>query len=654
VYSEFFNQFINIGKYFISLALIYILFPIIVFNKNDNSITEKLYINFFKAALLVIILGYILVITKLFEIISIILIIVLLSLRKGRNFYSRIEDYFEYIKIKVFDFFEKREKTKVRIIIGEKLSRSNSMEKNSITKRFEKILFFISFITIIGYSTYIRFTEALTHAAPSMSDAFSVLAWVKNINDRVLFYNGGGEIYPRGFHISMAFIKKFAFIDYMYVLNYTGPLCSVMIVIGLYFAVSRFTKNKGAGLIAAFIYGVLGQHILLGDFERQVATNSQEFALLFVFPTIYFFHSYYKTRDKEYFIAGACGLLICAFVHLIPFALIVMSVCIIGLFFVFEGIKENIKNISYLLLTGLISLLAIAFPYIVGKLMGANVLSTSSEYLTSQIANITFKQLTIFDIITVISLIIIFVYSLVADKKFTFLSSEKYIFLIGLATFVIYYFGPVITKNEVLQTRAIQIWALVIPVCIGACWNIIYKYVVRIPVIQYVLIIFLVISILFNGTYYKGYYKPISPYKMVYDSMVEAHLKIYDSFRPTEWITVNSGEGAYALALGSGFNISMEDFIELCFPYKSSINETNEIANNIFIFYHKKVFRTNHENLQDAYDKLEVDNANLLEWLNEYKKNNGDIDVFYEDDNLVVYLIKKDVSKEEKTKLVWE
>ena len=161
----------------------------------------------------------------------------------------------------------------------------------------------------------------------------------------------------------MAFIKKFAFIDNIYIVNYTGPLCSLMIVLGLYFAASRFTANKAAGLLAAFIYGILGVHILgQGDFERQVATNSQEFALLFAFPTIYFIFLYYRTRLNSYLFAGSSGLIITAYVHLIPYALVVMSICIVIMFLVLNGIKKNYKAILALITAGMISCVAVLIP----------------------------------------------------------------------------------------------------------------------------------------------------------------------------------------------------------------------------------------------------------------------------------------------------
>jgi len=124
--------------------------------------------------------------------------------------------------------------------------------------------------TFFGAS-YLRFYDAIKNAGIALSDAYVTLAWTKYIEARQLFHDG---LYPQGFVIVLSVIRKVASIDPLLVLKFIGPLNAVLIVVGLYYFASRSTRSPVAGLVAAFVYGVLPNTLPI-EYQRQASTNSQ-------------------------------------------------------------------------------------------------------------------------------------------------------------------------------------------------------------------------------------------------------------------------------------------------------------------------------------------------------------------------------------------
>ncbi len=207
-----------------------------------------------------------------------------------------------------------------------------------------------------------------------------------------------------------------------------------------------------------------------------------------------------------------------------------------------------------------------------------------------------------------------------------------------------------------METRGIQLWALCIPITLGLVWNIVYRHIlckIKLKKSQF-LIIFVVIGLSIGyGRICADQFKPIIPYKMVNGSLIDGYLKVTENVKPTDWTIVYSGEGIYALVLGKEFNTMLSVFLEKYKPDKNVLDEANEIPVNVLLFYQKNVFRTDFENLQESYNKIEEDNEKLLQWINKYKAKFDNISVFYENENLLVYYIKRNVDKDEETKKIW-
>ncbi|NTW05076.1 MAG: hypothetical protein HGA27_03015, partial [Peptococcaceae bacterium] len=325
MYSDFNNQLLNIFRCGFAFSIVYLLWPFFLFNDRQLSL-DGFVSRYAKMVFLTIVLGYVLIVLKLYEVISLVAIFFFLSLYKATNggLWRRKSKVSANRGINwFFDLLDGQ------VHIGGTIRKG----LNRFAFVFQQVLFnnFGSFVAVANsllfaavflFSSYLRFYDAIMHAAPAMSDAYVTLAWMKYMDQRLLFHDG---IYPQGFHIYLSIIRKFATNDHLYILKYIGPMNTVLITLGLYFFILKITKQILPAIMAAFVFGVLGGSITGIEWSRQVSTNSQEFALVFLLPAWYFILSYLQSSNKSYLWTAfvCCGII--GLVHTIVFLFLIIG-----------------------------------------------------------------------------------------------------------------------------------------------------------------------------------------------------------------------------------------------------------------------------------------------------------------------------------------
>jgi len=662
MYSSLHNHVVQLGHYITAFIILFIIWPVFIVKKNSGTLLEGLFSRYFKMVLLIIILGYLLVLLKLYEMLSLLVIFISLSIwnyvirKKATSFEEVVDKFFMSLYDIADGVIDPIKSYKDRIVQS---AAGLKMLMRDLRRMLPELISVLFILSIMLYSAYLRFYDAFKHAAPAMSDAYVTLAWMKYIDSRILFYDG---IYPQGFHIYLATLGKFSAIDPLYILRYTGPFNGVLITFGLYFVLSHITGSRLAGAAAASVYGIFGLY-LATDWERQAATNSQEFGFVFVMPVIYFYYRYMKDSKEEHFYTAAAGTAVVGLVHQMAFAFTGAGMGCVIVAGAMSGLKANLKKMCKIAAAGIICVVVSVIPFGIGKLMGKESNSSATEFLfqDAKISMPKFSDMTTADKLAIACIALILLYMLFNIKNFKEMLAEKFIIMLGIGAFSLYFWGGYVTQRTVVEARAGEFWGLTAPCCIGMVWYIIERIIPTLSgkIAGTILVASLVLSVVFQLKP-----TPIIPYKMHHDTNVEQYLAISSMYRPKTWWIVSSQNEDYAIVLGKGFLVSASEFMDSYDPGKKALTKRSEsepdssVPQDVFIFYEKDIFKVNEDNsiyeiVAPDYERREKEKIEMKEWISEYQKTNSDMNLFYENEKLAVYHIRIPKDNEENFEKIW-
>lgn len=660
MYSSIVNQLFHIGHYAFALWLLFIWYPKLVFSKVSHDWFIQIFSNGIRIVGIYIIIGYLLVGLKLFEVLAIIATLVFILFRKyflpnsgemkmdalaafNARFYDLIETYYR------FKLAWKR--IRLKTLLVEKRKKTTKFRPNKLVP---KLLLTFVFLLIF----YVRFYDALVSVAPSMSDGSVTLAWAKYISKRILFHDG---IYPQGFHIILAYLEKFAAINAMYIIKYTGPLNGTLIVVGIYFFISRLTGNRLAASVATVIYGLVGEPLFGHDWVRQSATNSQEFALVFLLPTFYFFIRFFQSGNKNDYWTGTIGCTVIGFIHSLILAYVGLGLGILMLMNLVMGVERK-RKFWMGFVSGVCSVLvSTVIPFGIGLLLGRDFHASSAEFALQKLA-VTFPTLEVWDILGIFSLLVIGVASILVKSVDAARWAYSFTFNFCFACLLLYYFAGPLLQSAVFSSRTGQPWVLSICILLGFLWNVVMSWIPRKENGKSWFEIGLC-SVLFFTIIFESRLQPIIPYKMMWDSVAEQHLHIMDQNLPNSWVIFSQSDG-YSMVLGNGFHQYISTLINNYDPEAFPLTKRGEtsvdpnISYHIYIFEEKQVYRVDknadiYKQLKPEYERREKEYAMLRKWLKAYQSFNGDLQTFYEDEFIKVHYIYRKVDKDSEKEVLW-
>lgn len=656
MYASLGNQLYVLLHYSFAFLLLMVLIPRWLFQLPASD--ERWMAGYLRIVFVYIVIGYVLVLLKLFEVLA---ILAVLGLYAARHYLKRTA---KAARMNMG--------TAIGLMFYEALDAGFQLKQTWKTSRAQIKPYLLSLVRsrsqswwwmtaalllVLGVAAYLRFYDAMVNAAPAMSDGYVTLAWMKYIEQRVLFHDG---IYPQGFHITLAYLHKFAAIDQLYILKLTGPLNGVLIAYGLHFAVSRWTGNRWAGIAAAVLYGIAGVPMHGQDWIRQASTNSQEFAMVFVFPVFYFLAKYLQRGEREDLWTGAAGLSVVGLVHSLVFAYAGAGLAIL----LFVGFVLSLRTLGrrvwHLTLAGGAAVLLAVIPFGLGELLGRGLHGSSEDFLTSKVV-VTPPELHLWDLAALAALVPLVLAFLLRRKPFREKVFELTAILLIAASFVLYYIAPTVTQSLVLATRTGSLWAMAIPFAIGLGLHAVFLPLRRMrgrSVLQAA-----ICAVLAAVCVRQTHLEPIDPYKMEWNRGVEQYLKIAEENRPKTWAIISQSEG-YSLVLGNGYHIYLKDFLERYDPTLPPVTHFGweqpdpNLPNEIFIYQEKQVFEVSQANsiytlLAPQYEARKQENAALEKWIAAYRANHKDLDVYYEDDTLAIYHLHKEEDAETKQQKLW-
>lgn len=659
MYSDFIYQFINLARFVLAFFIVYILWPRLLFRSGREGGLDGLVSGYVLMVCLTIAVGYVLVVIKLYEFLSLTAVLLVITFRSAIRRYGHRGGARELgLKITtwVYDVFDGLV-SPGRVLANLGRNRLQSIKHflqyrfSGFTQAGNTILFAIIFV----WAVYLRFYDALIHAAPAMSDAYVTLAWMKYIENRFLFHDG---IYPQGFHIYLTVLRKFSAIDSLLVLKYTGPLNGVLTGLGIYFAVSRWSGRTSPGLVAAFVFGVLSGYLPM-EFDRQASTNSQEFALMFLVPAFYFASAYLKTGQRTHFWPAAACFTIIGWVHTLVFTFLVVGVFLLVISHLLLIPRKSAGASLQICLAGVGAGVLSVLPVVVGLAMGREFHSASAQFVSQEFMAVL-PDITLFDQAALGALAFFLVVSLLAGRSRQSTVMPLFLALVGVASYAMYYaLGPLTGKALLAYHRMAPFWSLLVPIGLGMGWSALVRLAPGERLKQLAGVLVCLGLVVCTAVYLKPV--PPVPYKMQHDSMVDQYLRIVEEFRPTEW-AIASVEENYAICLGRGWHLRLADLLEYNPTDRRLTRQVNGATEelsvkDVFIFKEKNMFRAKvsgaEEVLQATYERRAGEYRELDRWLENYRANHDNLSLYYEDADIQVFRIHQPRSREEEFRKIW-
>ncbi|QSO47561.1 hypothetical protein [Alicyclobacillus mengziensis] len=703
-YASVLNQAYHLAHYLLAFLLAYVFIPQLMFKPVEGTRMDNYFANFLRMVLFVIILGYLLIVTKLLEFIgfgaSIVTWILLMrGKQKGVSksltivvalFYDLIET--PYLirqalsklmsRLQISRRGEDRLSDLTRVqgrgrrsaigvvtaflsdLIGgllHRLAGGLARVKRLLTP---KLIYPALLTLVLAVSIYLRWTDAVVNAAPPMSDGVVILAWVKYVNLRILFHDG---IYPQGYFISDDFINKFAFINPLYVVKYTGAMATTLIVVGMYYVTSRMGRtDQAAGIIAAFVYGIVGYTLLHGEWARQAAMETQEFGFAFALPTLYFAYRYFSSGIKRNLTVTFAGLTVSGLIHVLSYMLTLIGCISVLIAFLILDERKKWGRYGAASLVGVASGLISLAPLELGRLFHRTVNTSAATFAAQTVSApsqststgplhlaVPLPSLDTMSKVALVAILLLFVSAIAARargrRETAWLSGG----IFGLLMFLVYYLGGPLTGSVVILDRSVDNWAVAAAFCIGLAVQTLARQTAVRPWLQVlekvsVMGIVIVPQVLVPP-------QPIIPYKMEWNADVDQYLKINDTYKTSGYMLVAPSE-QYALVLGSGFLMSASDFVKLYDPMRRPLTRYGQkrpdtsVAPNVFIYDYKHIFQLpKSETVAYAYEEPvyhqeRIDKAEIEQWLKSYRQHGFPITVYYNGPDLTIYYIHNEVT----------
>ncbi|MBU1599714.1 hypothetical protein KKG61_06390 [bacterium] len=637
-----------IFKLLFILSVLFVLLPGRLFKPaQDDSFLDTFFINLTHIIFITILTVHFLILIKMYEFFTLLFSYILIfsspfiySLYKDR---SRTTERFARYETAITTYFLDildRQINPLANFKGYLVNRFASLKKQLNKIDGTTTIYILLFTGVAGYAAYLRFYDSFHHVTLGTADPYPWVKVVKEMERNNLFSFG---LYPEGFFSIVSVVHLFSFLDLVHIFRFFGPLMCLVIVLSIYYVTYRITKNKGAAIVAMFIYGTFTDADLLPiEFFRQTTTLPQEISMVFFLPTLYFLLQFVLTQKKRFLLLFFEGLIIVFRIAPVTAVMAfwgVVSMLVFGILFV----PLNKKVFSSVFLAGLGAVFLGYLSMALGSLTRHKLFYASHGHMvqifTSQrpTGSLELPYLLYFIYPAALSF---FIYSLIfaRDKK------EYFYFPLLLFALLLDYRANFFHLRHILEPlRTAQFIAMVSPIIIGLIFHVTTTQS-------------LVKKVLLKGRLYPLFTagaicalavafpaEPPIAFKMGYDASMVNYLKISGEYTPLQWLIVSQVE-EYPLILYEGWHLNTADFLEKYNPFDQELSIDTP---NIFLFVEKRVFRFKmygcdpSKHPQRSYDYRYDQMRRMEEWCKIYMLHHSDMNIFSEDENLIVYAIHK-------------
>lgn len=408
----------------------------------------------------------------------------------------------------------------------------------------------------------VLFAKAFQTPVPPLSDAPVNLAWLKYMENYVLYHD---EVYPRGMYAVLSLVRKFTWLNGVVLLDLVGPLISLTIVAAMAFFVRKTTRSWGAVVVAVALYGLFPQFLptLLG---RRGAPNSEEYGLVFVLPAAWFLYAFlvHGRRGDRTSAAAAAG--VAAFTHPFPalFAIAMMGGSTVAAV-VYRWRAAWRRLPGAIVWVGGAGAIAVT-PPLTALLLGEHWHASSLQYLGAGTGS-----LPVANPLHLGALALSGIFALVlplAGRRFgpdaADLGAAAAVAGTGLAVYLAPYLG---LNSGALFDRGGEIGAISLAVLAGLLWALVERLLGRLRPAG-ILAAVLAVGLVWHQT------PPAGPELYYYytTDMIQTYLRAAATYTPGTWTLVTGFRG-YALALGQAVHMYPNDFILMASQMPGDVGE---------------------------------------------------------------------------------
>jgi len=662
-------------KVIIFFILIYIFIPAQITKfKKDDTLLDKIFISFTHSHIITILLVHVLVFMKLYETFSIIFVYLLVyagySWIRGRSPVAVAEALGMGVVVKMLDISEGRYGLGGELIRYAKkwiyISKTDFLKflRNFIFQPFSGILVFTVFVV----ACVIRAYHSIIHSYYACSDPYVHLAWVKYLGFNEMYRDG---IYCHGFQAIISAMCKLTFIDPYYIIRFLGPMTAVFLLLSIYYFAVKNLKNHYVGLVAVFIYGIYINNWFGFAIWRQMSALPQEYAAIFLLPGLHFFSLYIQNKTKRHLLLAGETFALSILIH--PYVAIPMAICYIIMYLCYPANLLNMKELARISAMMVLSLLVGVWPIVIGLLMGKsyynmryvteNMSTLQVNALSGQVLFFTEKMIYIYIIIVCVGLMLL--YSTVLHKRINVSVRPQTYFFPAVASMVLllqYYAKNLGLPQFMAPDRISVTMAILVPIICGMPVILIdlfgnQKVSLNIYRGAAVIAIFSVMVLSMPVRIPKG-----EMYE--YDQIVNAYLRIKDNYPSLNWTIVSPVE-QYQEVLGFGYHYDLFEFAQnVARPEKDGDVLLTIPTDYVFFFIEKIPLGLGREINKGDFEKeipkqvgpatefyyrkpenRAILEAKVINWADEFSKKNAGMSVFYEDDQVKIYMLKQDGAK---------
>ena len=595
------EQFAHVLHYFLSFYMVLLLAPRFFFANMYSEEWERSVSNFVKMSGVLIILGHALALLRLFELLSLAFVLILVASRihKMRRSRQGLEEAGMNLEALIYDYFDGKYKLKDVLALFAK--RQAARIRNFVKSRFASVLKQIGSYTllfILIYGSVVRMIPGYIHSALSHGDRYSGLRWIKEVRNNQLYTDG---VIPQGFHVFWATLQEFTRIDTLFVILYTGAFTQLLVMLGLYFFLSRIAGQRSGAIAGLAMYTFLAGIVDPGFINWQMEAGPASFSQVFLLPLLYFSILYIRQGHQDAMQTTAAGFLVLAFMDIANFLIILLIVY--AMYGYLSFMKQKSPKVTFT-----------SFVIYPGGALLASCIPMGIEMALGKGIHVSFLEVLGF------------------ETSAPFLLSEQ----------------PTLVP-------------LAVSVGLGLVWYKIFKpfskerYSFK-P--QYALLV----SIVLAGVAFAPV-KPAYSVQVDWDASIRQYIRISSEIAPNNWMIV-AKETMVPLIVGRGYHMNISYLVQNYDPSKSALTLNGQaepdlnVAPSVFIFFEKTIRRPSDPKaavrLAADYERWEQENKQLEEWIEAFLSiHDREKVVYYEDETLVVLKLQREKQIEETQEEIW-
>lgn len=533
-------------------------------------------------------------------------------------------------------------------------------------------------IAALAYSAYLRFHHSFAHTSLGVSDSYEHMAWVKYLGANELYRDG---IYPHGQHAVLSAMEKLTLIDPFYIFRFMGPVFGLILVLSVYYATLKLSKSYIAALLALFICGTVTSPLFPQLVNRQISVLPQEFSTIFILPGFYFAAKYLAgSQKRDLFLYAACQSIALWSHQYAGVYLLVWSAILLAGRILFYGLEPG--KTARFALTGFLSVVGSLLPYGIAYAQGKRFFLASAEYAQKSLSlgqgieiqpasfwtgNIFIDSLFYLALAVGILALIHYVTGLARGERH--FPVEGYLAVICLVMYFFYRAEDFQLPMPMDAYRTGLTLAPLAAVFYGAGLNRLFFPDCKIKVTKTIRQYMFAFAVLAAVIFIHVTFPPVLPENKVeqleYDAAAVNYIQIRETYPLLQWTIVAPNE-QYDQALGKGWHYQLIDFVrDFSIDEASDANFRLPIPTPyVFIFTEKRplhagravdqsdlerplktqVADPDKEFYRDPEQRAAIQ-ARAIAWMAVYQKSHGDVNVFYEDEDMKIYLIEQEFYK---------